>query len=421
MLVLFGVVKRLQTGESSMSTSLLYHGFGVRGYHLVKTEFAEGEIVFHVAQPFERCRCSACGSGKVAPKGHQPRRFRGLPIGGKPVILALPIPRVQCLECGLVRQVAVDFADVRRSYSKSFARYVLELSRLMTIKDVAHHLSISWDLVKEIQKQDLERRFSRPKLKHLKQIAIDEISIGKGHRYVTLVMDLESGAVVHVGEGKGGDALTSFWKRLRSSGAKVQAVATDMSPAYIEAVTTHLPKASLVFDRFHVMKLFNDKLSNLRRELYREATDMMHKEVLKGTRWLLLKRPENLDPQRNEPSRLEEALRLNEPLATAYYLKEDLAEVWEQEDQETAQAFLMDWIRQAEASGIRMLIQFAKTMRLHAWRILAWYDCPISTGPLEGTNNKIKTMKRQAYGFRDQEFFKLKIYAIHEARYALVG
>lgn len=98
-----------------------------------------------------------------------------------------------------------------------------------------------------------------------------------------------------------------------------------------------------------------------------------------------------------------------------------MAEVWEQEDQETAQAFLMDWIRQAEASGIRMLIQFAKTMRLHAWRILAWYDCPISTGPLEGTNNKIKTIKRQAYGFRDQEFFKLKIYAIHEARYALVG
>lgn len=404
-----------------MSTSLLYHGFGVRGYDLIKTEFRERRIVFHVTQPLDRCRCSACGSGKVAPKGHQSRSFRGLPIGGKPVLIVLSIPRVECHECGVVRQTVVGFADRRRSYCKSFGRYVLELSRLMTIKDVAHHLGVSWDLVKDIQKQDLQRRFSRPRLKHLKQIAIDEISIGKGHRYVTLVLDLESGAVVHVGEGKGGDALKPFWKRLRSSGAKIRAVATDMSPAYIEAVLKHLPQAALVFDRFHVMKLFNEKLSDLRRNLHREATDLLHKNILKGTRWLLLKRPENLDPKHNERARLEEALRLNQPLATAYYLKEDLAEVWEQEDQETAQAFLMDWIHQAEASGIAMLKKFAKTLRAHAWRILAWYDFPISTGPLEGTNNKIKTMKRQAYGFRDQEFFKLKVYAIHESRYALVG
>jgi transposase len=113
--------------------------------------------------------------------------------------------------------------------------------------------------------------------------------------------------------------------------------------------------------------------------------------VLKGTRWLLLKRPENLDPKRNEPKRLAEALRLNQPLATAYYLKEQLGEVWEQEDQESAQVFLLDWIQQAESSGIRQLLRFAKTLRLHAFGILAWYDYPISTGPLEGTNNKIKT------------------------------
>ena len=89
-------------------------------------------------------------------------------------------------------------------------------------------------------------------------------------------------------------------------------------------------------------------------------------------------------------------MKLNQPLATAYYLKEDLAEAWEQEDEPTAQAFLLDWIAQAESSGIGMLKQFAKTLRLHALGILAWYDYPISTGPLEGTNNKIKTMKRQA-------------------------
>jgi transposase len=291
----------------------------------------------------------------------------------------------------------------------------------MTIKDVAGHLSVSWDVVKDIQRRYLYKKFAKPKLKHLRQIAIDEISIGRGHRYVTIVLDLESGAVVHVGEGKGGDSLISFWRRLRASGAKIKAVATDMSPAYIDAVTTHLPKATLVFDRFHVIKLYNEKLSNLRRDLYRELTDTMQKDALKGVRWLLLKRSENLDASRNEPRRLKEALRLNEPLAVAYYLKDELNEVWEQDDEEAAQSLLMDWILYAESTGIRMLLKFAKTLRLHATGILAYYDYPISTGPLEGTNNKIKTMKRQAYGFRDPEFLKLKILGIHETKYALVG
>jgi transposase len=168
------------------------------------------------------------------------------------------------------------------------------------------------------------------------------------------------------------------------------------------------------------MKLFNDKLSALRRQLYHQAS-AAGRRVLKGVRWLLLKRPENLDAGRRERQRLDAALRLNEPLATAYYLKEELAELWEQADEETATAFLLDWLARAEASGIAILKTLARTLRQHALGLLAWYDYSISTGPLEGTNNKIKTMQRQAYGFRDQEFFKLKIYAAHEAKYALVG
>ncbi len=386
-----------------MSTSLLYHAFGVRGYRHRKTEYVEGAVIFRIEQPRESCRCSACGSEDVLGRGQSVRRFRTVPIGGKPVYLDLAVPRVECRQCEVVRQVKIGFADPRVTYTKAFQRYALELLRDMTIQDVADHLGISWDVIKEIQKADLKRRFDRPKLKHLRHIAIDEISVAKGHRYLTIVLDLESGVVVHVGQGKGGDALSDFWVRLRRSGAKVEAVATDMSPAYIDAVTTHLRRDRLVFDRFHVIKLYNDKLSELRRTMHRELKDRMQKDVLKGTRWLLLKRPENLDPARKEPQRLQEALRLNQPLATAYYLKEDLNEVWEQDDEETAQALLMDWIIYAESSGIQILHKFAQTLRLHAFGILAYYDYPISTGPLEGTNNKIKTMKRQAYGYRDQE------------------
>jgi transposase len=193
------------------------------------------------------------------------------------------------------------------------------------------------------------------------------------------------------------------------------------TPSRSLAVREHLPRAVHVFDHFHVIKLFNDKLSDLRRALYREATDVMKKAVLKGTRWRLLKNPENLDPRRNERERLDEALRMNQPLATVYYMKEDLRQIWQQSDKATARRVLQDWIRRAEASCIKVLQKFAATLAMYREGILAYYDYPISTGPLEGTNNKIKTMQRQAYGFRDPEFFKLKIYALHRTKYALVG
>jgi transposase len=404
-----------------MSTSLLYHGFGVRGYRHVRTDYVEGEVWFLIEQPRELLRCPLCDSAEVVRRGEEWRTFRTLSLGRKRVTITLPLARVECATCEVVRQVSIPFADPRRTYTKSFARYALELSRHMTIRDVAHHLGVGWDLIKEIQKADLQRRFKRIPLKKLRQLAIDEISIGKHGRYLTVVLDLKSGAVVFVGEGKGSQALEPFWKRLRRSRAKIQAVAMDMSEAYIKAVTEQLPKAQIVFDHFHIIKLFNEKLSDLRRELYREATDKQQKAVLKGTRWLLLMNPEHLDRKRNERKRLDQALKLNAPLATAYYLKEDLRELWQQPDWRTARKYLTSWCARATVSGIRILQQFARTLKRHARGILNYFKFPISTGPLEGTNNKIRTLQRQAYGFRDHEFFKLKIYALHQTRYELVG
>src|SRR5204862_4344848 len=124
-------------------------------------------------------------------------------------------------------------------------------------KDVAKHLGVSWDVIKDIQKRDLARRFAKPELKHLRRIAIDEIAVAKGHRYLTVVFDLDSGAVVFVGDGKEAVALKPFWKRLRPSGARIEAVAMDMSAAYRGAVAAELPKAKIVFDHFHVIKLFH--------------------------------------------------------------------------------------------------------------------------------------------------------------------
>lgn len=405
-----------------MSTSLLYHAFGMKKYDYVSTEYEGGQIKFNVRPKPSLLVCPACGSTDLVRSGHVSREVKTLPIGRKPVILGLDVPRIKCSQCGCVRQIDLEISEPKRSYTKAFGRFVVELSRSMTMLDIAKFLQISWDGVKDIIKRRLVERFSQPDIRNLKYLAIDEISVRKGHKYVTLVMNLETGAVIFVGNGNGADALLPFWERLgKSRCRKIKAVATDLSQAYIGAVTENLPKAKLVFDHFHVVKLMNEHITSIRRNLYHEITDVLQKQALKGVRWILLKNPENLSEKHDEKQRLEEALRLNEPLATAYYMKEDLRQIWSQADQKTAATILDAWIKTAMNSGIAPLMKMGKTLQTHRYGILNWYDHPISSGPMEGTNNKIKTLKRQAYGFRDLEFFKLRILAIHEASYAFTG
>ncbi len=197
----------------------------------------------------------------------------------------------------------------------------------MSIQDAAEFTGLSWDTVKGIHKTHLRRKYKSFNLKKVRHIAIDEVYLGKKRKYITLVLDLRTGRVIHIGKGKGKDALKGFWRRLKRSKAKIEAVATDMASGYIAAVLEQLPKADLVLDHFHLVKWFNDKLSLLRRQLYQQAT-MMEKAVLKGSRWLLLKAPENLkahqDRKKDERVRLQAALELNQPLAIAYYMKERL-------------------------------------------------------------------------------------------------
>ena len=405
-----------------MSENLLYHAWGIRGYRMREcATVITGTTVLALEPLPNTFRCPRCGSKDVIRKGMKMRLFLGTPVGSRQIYFEVPIPRVECKACGITRQVRISFADVRSRHTRGFERYALELARLTTTQNAAEHLGVCWDTIRTIEARYLGKHFSRPKLQHLRRIAIDEIYLGKKMKYLTVVMDLDSGAIVFAGRGKGANSLDPFWKRLRRTTARIEAVAADMSPAYAKAVRDKLPDALLVNDRFHVIKLYNEMLTELRRELYREAATQWEKDVLKGTRWLLLKRQENLDLTRREPQRLQRALRLNESLAIAYYLKDDLNQFWEQRDKAVANRFLDAWIMDALDSGIRLLIKFAKTLAAHRSGLLAWYEAPISTGPLEAVNNKIRLMQRQAYGYRDPEFFQLKVYALHKLRYALVG
>ena len=404
-----------------MSTSLLYHCFRIVGYDYIRTEYKEGNAIFTVARKKFSLRCPLCKGKRVIRRGHLLRWFHDLPIGRKATYIKTNIHRVECKDCHVVRQAPIGFAHPRMTYTKALGRYVLDLARYMTIADVSKHLGLSWDIIKSIQKRYLHKKFANPNLSKLKQIAIDEIYVGKG-RYFTIVLDLITGAVVFVGDGKGGDALEPFWKRLkRYRKVEIEAVAIDMSPAYIKAIRDNLPGSVIVFDHFHVIKLINEKISDFRRQLFNESTEKLNQNVLKGTRWLLLTGRETLQKNSNQTLRLEQALELNKPLATVYYTKEDLRQLWDWEDNEAAEWHLRSWIEMARCSGIEMLRKFAKTLESHLSGILAYFDFRLSTGPLEGTNNKIKTMQRKAYGYRDMDFFKLKIMALHETKYALVG
>ncbi len=403
-----------------MNTSFLYHAFGVREQECSRVRYEDNSIILNLQTRSDKLCCPICKSRHFIRSGSHLRRIRCVPIGGKQVFLEIKVQRIECLDCGAIRQEHLHFVTGKRSYSNRFSRLVLELSRIGTIKDVANHLHIGWDTVKDIQKRYLLRHYGNPDFKGLEYIGIDEFASRKGHVYKTIVVNLQTGQVVYVGEGKGSDALIGFWKKVQKTGCDIKAVATDLSAAFISSVMNNAPQATLVFDHFHVVKLMNDTLDDIRRGLYRQEKDLNKRKVLKGTRWLLLCNGKDIFDKQFK-GRLDNALKMNEPLMKTYYLKESLREIWTQVNKEKAKEVLEEWISQAYQAKIPGLTKFANTLKAHSWGILAWYDYQISTARLEGINNKIKTMKRQAYGYRDQKFFELKILAMHEKNYAFVG
>ena len=288
----------------------------------------------------------------------------------------------------------------------------------MTIEDISHSLDMSWNRVKEIEKSYLKRHFSRPDLTNVRYIAIDEYAVSRGHEYMTVVMDLDSKRVLYVGEGRSQESLKKFWKRVKKNNVPVQAVAMDMWPAYISSVMNNCPGMDIVFNHFHIIKMLNKKLDEIRRDLYRDEKEYNKRDVLKGTRWLLLKNSDNLTDRAKE--RLEEVLEVNKFLASAYYLKEELKLLWSKVSLDKALGFLKSWVAKAYETGLFKLREFANTLMAHRSGIINRYKHYISTGPLEGLNNKIKVLKRKAYGYRDMEFFRLKIYALHLSRYELL-
>ncbi len=241
---------------------------------------------------------------------------------------------------------------------------------------------------------------------------MDEFALYKGHRYATVVMDARTMRILWVGEGNSRADIRPFFEALGPEGCKrIEAVAMDMNTAFDLEVQKHCPQAEVVYDLFHVVARFGrDVVDRVRIDQANELRkEPKARQVIKRSRWLLLRNRDNLDE--GQAVRLNDLLSANEPLAKVYLLKTALKELWFAPTVREGRKRWKEWFRLAIDSGLAPAIQFAKRLRKYLRGILASALFPMNSSILEGVNNKIKVIKRMAYGFRDSAYFFLKIKA----------
>ena len=352
--------------------------------------------------------CHVCGqrAATVHSQGHH-RIIRDLNLASTQVWLNIEYRKVWCSPCHGARVEQLSFCEAGKRVTHRLARYIYNLCKVLTIKEVAEHLEIDPKTVKEIDKTFLEAQFAQTDFQGLRVLAIDEIALRKGHQYMTVVLDYFTGRVVWMGENRDRETLERFFTGMTDEQkASIEAVAMDMWEPYINRVQYHCPQAKIVFDFFHVVQSFGRVIDQIRREEYLKA-EAQDRQVLKGSRYLLLKNEENLTEKQH--TRLAKVLALNATLNTVYVLKDQLKLLYYYGDREKAEQALDDWCAMAQTIYHTAMQQFIKRLRFFEYGILNHADYPIGTSMLEGVNNKIKLIKRKAYGFHDNEYFILKI------------
>ena len=391
-----------------MHTSDICHTQGIKGFQVKSTKFSS-VVTVRLNRSFKNPQeCSVCQNTDVRVREVGLRQITGLPCGSKKVCFEVSVFRLDCNNCGSHCREAIPFVSKWARHTKAVERSVIDLRREMSIKATGEFFGLDWRTVKDIEKRHLKTKFRRIRLRDVRIIGIDEIYVGK-KKYKTIVRDLISGAVLFVGWGKGGKALAKFERRLRASKCKIQVVAMDMSSGYSAWVKQSIPKAEIVFDHFHVIQLMNKKLDALRRTTMNKL-DEETRSQLKGKRKLLLSNEENLSE--TDHSQLVEVKKTCDDLSTTHAMKEKLRSIYRTAKlKEDARLLFEDWIKAAENSGIAVLKTMAKTIRSRLEGILAyWKFNELTSAGMEGFNNKIRWLIRQAYGFHDQEYFDLKIY-----------
>jgi transposase len=303
----------------------------------------------------------------------------------------------------------LEFFEPHKRVTKRLAKYIYDLCKILPVKQVAEHLGLDWKTVKNADKRFLEQDYGETNYEGLRIIAVDEISLRKGREYMTVVLDYESGRVVWLGKGHKTETLKGFFNGMtEDQKGQIEAVAMDMWRPYVKAVRESLPDTvKIVFDLFHVVAEFSRIIDKVRIAEYGKASEE-DKRVIKGSKYLLLKNKRNIR-KKQAREHLKKLLGLNETISKMMILKDQLKHIWSYRYRGWARRRLEEWCEMARTIPYKRVTKFAERLERSSYGILNHCDYPIGTSRMEGCNNKIKLIKRQAYGFRDEWYFSLKV------------
>lgn len=367
------------------------------------------------AEPDRRFRpvCRACGGRGKKVQQWNFRPVRDLDFAGKRVWVNCRYRSVRCDACEGYSVEDLGLFDPARRVTRRMERYVHDLCKLMTVKEAADHLGLDWKTCRAIDAAFLEERYEEPPEAPLRLLAVDEIAVRKGHRYMTVVLDFEAGKVVWMGRGRKAETLKEFFGTLTAEQkAGIEAVAMDMWAPFVKAVRECAPRAKIVFDLFHLVQNFNKVIDKVRADECRKASEE-DKGVFKGSKYLLLKNDENLTGSQRE--RLDRLLAINGTLVEVMILKDMLKTLYGHDLPLLASRAVEEWCALADAVEHPEVSRFARLVREHAYGIVNHCEHKIHTSVLEGVNNKIKVAKRKAYGYRDTWYFTLKAYQLFDS------
>jgi len=371
----------------------------------VKAKMAQVDIVpdkrFHP-------RCYQCRSPSLKIHSQEERVIRDLNFASTWVWLHCQYRKVFCPSCKRILTEDLELFTPYQRVTKRLACYIYQLCKVLTVKEVADHLGLNWKTVRKIDKQFLEEEYGKTDYQGLRILAVDEIAIRKGHRYLTIVLDYLSGRVVWVGKHRRASTLMAFFNKMsKKQKDELEAIVMDMWDPYILAVQKKVPHVKIVFDLFHVVSQFSRVIDKVRNAEYRKASKE-NKEVFKGARYLLLKNRSNVRRTKDR-EQLKQLLELNEVINTVLILKDKLKHIWSYKSRTWATKAIEEWCALARCTEHPSVQKFADTLERYSYGILNHCDYPIHTGKLEGVNNKIKVIKRKAYGYHDLRYFSLKI------------
>jgi len=339
------------------------------------------------------------------------RRVRERDLFDKQAWLEVPLRRVVCLTCGVSTE-HVPWLPSRSRLTARLIAHVEALLRLLPLRHISRLTGLHWHTLRTVDARRLAREVQPPDLSQVRRLIMDEFALFKGHRYATVAICADTQQVLWVGEGRSRKDVQPFFEQLGPEACqRIEAVAMDMNTAFDLEVKAHCPNARVVYDLFHVLAKFGREVVDRVRVDQANAlkADPAARRVIKRSRWLLLRNRANLTQE--QAIKLDDLLAANAPLTTVYLLKAQLKELWYAPDEPQAQRRWQEWHRLAMESGLKPVIAFAKRLSGYVEGIVASARYHLNTSVLEGMNNRIKVIKRMAYGFRDSAYFFLKIKA----------